>query len=238
MSEALFKYRVRFSPKAKNIRLKITLRHGLEVIVPKGYDIAKVPALLEKKKSWIKAALERSESNRKFFEPEPRWQIPMTIALPAIGRVWHVKCQPSDFSSVAVREIIPGQLLMYGNTDNERACMAALQRWLLRQAKDSLIAILEATSKRTRLRYNRVFIKRQRTRWASCSRNRSIALNAKMLFLPPDVIQYAIIHELCHIKEMNHSKRFWSLVQQHCPGYRKLDRTLRDSWKAIPKWAN
>jgi hypothetical protein len=238
MSEALLQYKIRISPKAKNPRLRVTLRHGLEVVVPKGYDNAKVPAILDRKRHWIRAALERTELNRKFIDPEPEWQLPTRITLSAIGRTWHVESRASQFDRVAVREIAPRHLLVFGNIGDEKACIAALQRWLHRQANESLVSILERISEKTGLRFSRVFIKRQRTRWASCSRNRAISLNVKLLFLEPDLVEYSMTHELCHIKEMNHSKKFWSLVQHHSPDYKQRDHRLRDAWKSLPRWVH
>lgn len=236
MDKALFQYSVRISPKAKNPRLRVTLRHGLEVIVPNGYDDSKVPAILQRKKYWINAALERVERNRKFFAQESEWRLPTTISLPAIGKTWHVEGRASKYGAVAVREIAPGLLLVFGRIGDEQACVAALRRWLHRRARESLIPILEKISQRVGLRFSRVFIKRQRTRWASCSRNHAISLNAKLLFLDLALVEYCMIHELCHVQEMNHSKRFWSLVRHFSPDFRHQDRLLRDAWKSLPRW--
>ena len=87
------------------------------------------------------------------------------------------------------------------------------------------------------LRYRGVYIKRQKTRWASCSKHGAISLNAKLLFLPLEIVDYAMIHELCHVAVMNHSKEFWDLVMRHCPDFRSRDNRLREMWKVIPRWA-
>ncbi|MEW6490430.1 MAG: YgjP-like metallopeptidase domain-containing protein [Thermodesulfobacteriota bacterium] len=114
---------------------------------------------------------------------------------------------------------------------------AGLGRWLLRQAHEHLVPRLRAISERHGLPYRRAFVKRQRTRWASCSRHRTISVNAKLLFLPARLVDYALTHELCHVAEMYHSRRFWGRVAQLCPEYRELDGELREMWKAIPRWA-
>jgi hypothetical protein len=64
-----------------------------------------------------------------------------------------------------------------------------------------------------------------------------LSLNAKLLFLSPELIDYVMLHELCHVVEMNHTKRFWAVLEQHCSQYRRLDARLRDAWKAVPRWA-
>ena len=119
MGEALFQYSIRVSPKAKNPRLRVSLRDGLEVVLPKGYDHAKVPALLSRKKHWINAELERVELNRIFFEPEPDWRLPTSIALPAVGQEWHLESRSSNYDKVVVREVSPGRLLIFGGIGNE-----------------------------------------------------------------------------------------------------------------------
>lgn len=238
MSEALFQYRVRVSPKTRSVRLRVSLQQGLEVIVPRGYDHAKVPALLEHKKHWVRAALERAEAQRKFFEPEPAWRLPQQIKLAATGAVWHVTARATGAPWVAVREMAPAELLVFGAIEDHDACRAALSRWLMRQTHEHLVPRLQAISLKTGLRYRSVLIKRQRTRWASCSRHGTISLNSKLLFLPPAVVDYVITHELCHLAEMNHSTRFWQLVQRNYPEYREADAQLRDMWKAIPRWAS
>ncbi|HEY2917656.1 MAG TPA: SprT family zinc-dependent metalloprotease [Candidatus Binatia bacterium] len=236
MTEALFQYQLRISPRARNIRLRVTMQRGLEVFVPRGYDATKVPGLLERKKNWIRAALEQAKSRRKFFEPKPAWRLPMEIKLAALGGIWNIRQRETDVPWVAVREIGASTLLVFGKVNHERVCQAALNRWLMRQTRKHLVPRLEELSKRTGLRYKRVLVKKQKTRWASCSRHKTISLNAKLLFLPSELVDYAIVHELCHLSEMNHSQDFWRLVRHHCTDFQKRDAQLRDMWKRLPRW--
>ena len=238
MSEALLRYHLRVSPRARNIRLRVTAQRGLDVIVPKGYDADKVPTVLQRKKAWIDAALQRAERHRKFFEPAPVWRVPHHIRLPAIGKFWRITTKKTDSPSVSVREVTPHHLVMFGRINHERAARAALVRWLMRTTREYLVPRLQTISLKTGLRYRRAFVRRQKTRWASCSRQKSVSLNAKLLFLPAELVDYVITHELCHVAEMNHSKRFWRLVQCHCHGYPSLDERLREMWKAVPRWAS
>ena len=75
--------------------------------------------------------------------------------------------------------------------------------------------------------YNRIFIRNQKTRWGSCSGNRNLSFNYKLIFLSERQRDYVIVHELCHLKEFNHSKRFWDLVKQHFPDYPSLRAEIR-----------
>jgi predicted metal-dependent hydrolase len=237
MGNMLFKYRVRVSTRARWTRLRVSPQDGLEVIVPKGFDTAEVPALLERENYWIRAALGRAESSRKFSEPKSDWQVPIQIELPAAGVVWQVNAKDTDMPWVAIREVDAGCLLIVGSINDEKVCRAALARWLIRQAKRHLLARLEAISIKTSLPFERALVKRQKTRWASCSTRKAISLNAKLLFLAPELVDYVLIHELCHIAFMNHSKQFWELVEFHCPYFRELDSQVRNMWKRMPGWA-
>ncbi|MBI5624326.1 MAG: M48 family metallopeptidase [Elusimicrobia bacterium] len=77
------------------------------------------------------------------------------------------------------------------------------------------------------LRYHKLRIKDQSTRWASCSKKGNLNFNWRLLWAPPEVLDYVIVHELCHLVEMNHSKRYWAQVAVWCPDYKKHRKWLR-----------
>ena len=79
-------------------------------------------------------------------------------------------------------------------------------------------------------------IRCQRTRWGSCSRHGTISLNACLLFQAPQVLRYLMVHELSHLRHMNHSARFWDEVARHEPDWRALDRELLQGWRLVPAW--
>lgn len=74
---------------------------------------------------------------------------------------------------------------------------------------------------------NRVAIKNQTTRWGSCSEQGNLNFNYKVIYLRPQLADYLIVHELCHLGELNHSKRFWALVKKTIPDYVELNKELR-----------
>ncbi|MBI2098362.1 MAG: M48 family metallopeptidase [Candidatus Wildermuthbacteria bacterium] len=74
--------------------------------------------------------------------------------------------------------------------------------------------------------YNKISIKNQKTRWGSCSQKGNLNFNYKILFLPETAAEYIIVHELCHLKEFNHSSRFWKLVATAFPNYREIRKEL------------
>lgn len=238
MTKALFEYRLRENPRSRHVRLRVGIEGGLEVIVPKGYDTRWVPQLLEQRKGWIQAALERAAANRKLIEPEPPWEVPHEITLPGIGQTWRIAAEESGSSRVTVRELGSGELRVRGAIHDQAACRIALARWLAEKARGHLVPQLQELSGSLGFRYRATYIRRQRTRWGSCSNRKAITLNAKLLFLPPPLVRHVMVHELCHLTEMNHSARFWSLVARHDPDFRGLDKLLREAWKMVPRWAS
>ena len=83
-------------------------------------------------------------------------------------------------------------------------------------------------NKKYDLAFNKINIKNQKTRWGSCSKNKNLNLNYKIIFLPKKHQDYIIVHEMCHLKEFNHSHKFWSLISRSLPDYLEIKKELRN----------
>lgn len=103
MKAVLPNFGVRHSPRAKNLRLKVTREAGLLVVVPKGYDEKKIPALLKQKRIWIADALRRVGETRRFLEPQPVVHLPDTVQLVALGETWPVMYREGE-SHTGIRD--------------------------------------------------------------------------------------------------------------------------------------
>lgn len=237
MPDAPILYRLRVSPRARNVSLRVTIDRGLEVVVPEHFDPVLVPRLLDRMYDWIRRALARAEVNRRQREAEPPWRLPREISLPAIGERWEVIAKESTRASVSIHDAGRERLSIIGALHDERACRAALGRWLVRRARHDLVPQLDALSKELGLCYRRAQVRLQRSRWGSCSSKKAVSLNAKLLLLPPAAVRSVMIHELCHLAEMNHSARFWSLVARHDPDFHSHRKSLREAWRSMPPWA-
>jgi predicted metal-dependent hydrolase len=126
-----------------------------------------------------------------------------------------------------------GGILSMGGAANLRP---GLRAWLMRAARDRLEPRVAALAARAGVPYSRVSIRRQRSRWGSCSVRGTISLNVCLLFQRAEVVDYLIVHELMHVGHMNHSARFWQAVERHCPRWRELDRELVQGWRNVPRW--
>lgn len=229
-------YNVRHSSKARNVRLKVTTEYGLTVVVPLGYDEEKIPAILSRKKAWIADAMARAVQTRRFLEPRSSRYLPEQLSLRAVGETWTVVYRRDGKSPGVSLHASNGTITMVGGTVTRDAAIRKLNEWLRRRVRDSLFPIALSLAHRYHLPLRHLMVKSQRTRWASCSAQKNLALNTKLLFLPPDLVRYVLFHELCHLREMSHSRQFWLLVQAACPDYRALDARLREAWKTLPSW--
>ena len=100
---------------------------------------------------------------------------------------------------------------------------------LARQAAAEIPLIVEKASKTMGISYGRISIRSQRTRWGSCSAKGNLNFNCLLMLCPMEVREYVVIHELCHRTELNHSPRFWALVETYCPDYLRQRKWLKDN---------
>lgn len=105
-----------------------------------------------------------------------------------------------------------------------------IEHHLRRLAVRELPARVRALADEHRLAVKRVTVRNQSTRWGSCSTSGAISLNWRLVQLPDYVRDYIILHELMHLRELNHSRRFWTLVAEVCPRYREAERWLKCEW--------
>jgi len=95
------------------------------------------------------------------------------------------------------------------------------------RARLFIVKTTEYYAKEYGFKYKKITIKNQQQRWGSCSENSILNFNYKLYFLPLHLAEYIIVHELCHLQELNHSQRFWDLVGTIIPDYKKCERELR-----------
>jgi predicted metal-dependent hydrolase len=221
---------VRESPRARRLTVRVYPGGRVEVTVPAGTHPDAVAAFVARHRAWI---------DRKVavfaHRPDPaREPLPARITLQATGDDWQVTYLPGSRSRVQPRG--GGELEVRGDPARQADTRQALRGWLVEQARAALEPWVARVAAETGLGYGRVQLRRQRTRWGSCSRNGTLSLNVSLLFQPPAVVRYLLVHELCHTRHLNHSPRFWRLVAEHEPGYEQLDRALTGGWQHVPGW--
>lgn len=204
------------------------------VVVPRGYDRALIPALLRRNSAWLERTAVLIEARRRAYNLEDACP-PGRLALTAIGESWEVEYREAETERATLIEQ-DRRLLVFGRLEDTAALRKGMLRWLAAKARAHLAPWLKELARRHRITLTAVSVKSQRTRWASCSSSGVISLNLKLLFLPPELVQYTLLHELCHTRELNHSEKFWRLLRSFDRDYLEHDSQLKDAWRYVPPW--
>ena len=222
-------YSLLTSSRAKYIRIKITPPDEIKVVVPCQANAQLAHDFVQQRKHWINKTLLKIDSLS-----VPTIVIPQQLLLNLTGECWHINYRPTSYKGAILNTQSQNHLSVEGNIQSTEVVFDVLEKWLKTKAKLVFPEKLAELSKEFNLPYHRVTIRGQKTRWGSCSSKQNISLNYKLLFLPEPVVRYVFIHELCHTREMNHSKRFWKLVEQCDPNYQQHQQTLKATANFLP----
>ena len=222
--------RIRVSARARRLSIRVYPDARVECVVPPRARPREIEAFIAAHREWIESRRAIALRNR----PEPQPFPPAAIELRMSAELWRLQVL-GDAGALRVREVGQGILRATGGASTPRL-RAGLRTWLLRAARTRLEPRVAAIAHAMGVHYSQVSIRRQRSRWGSCSARGTISLNCCLLFQRPEVVDYLIVHELTHVKHMNHSARFWQAVERHCPDWRALDRELVQGWRHVPSW--
>ncbi|NLE90044.1 MAG: M48 family metallopeptidase [Dehalococcoidales bacterium] len=206
-------YTLKSSFKAKLIWLDIRSKTGLTVTIPRYYNITKLPDYLRSNSAWILRNITKYCSQTS----EP----PVTGIRPANTVSYLGKClkvmQKRNGRGLNVVKLHQNSLIVSLNTSGTDFSSHDLETWMRAQAVKIIKEKVKRFSKQVGVAYNRVVIRDQKSRWGSCSCLKNLNFNWRLIMAPEPVLDYVVIHELCHLKEMSHSKKFWDLVARYCP---------------------
>ena len=222
-------YTIRVSHRAKQVILKVSGRNGLEVVVPSGFNTKLVPKILKANLAWITNQLEKAERSPTLTRPEH-------IDLSAIDQRWEVEYQPGPDGRFSLLEASSDVLQVQGDADDAHGIAIALNHWLHAKANTHLVPWLKEVSQEIDISFKKTTVRGQATRWASCSKAGNISLNRSLLFLPERLVRHVFLHELCHIKQLNHSPAFWDLLQELEPDSKALEAEVRKADQYLPQW--
>src|SRR5215216_3898619 len=208
---AVAEYRIRRSPRARRVRVTVDADGSVTVTLPPRAPERAAADAVEELAPWI--ARRRRVLARAAAEVErPAGTVPYlgeTLTLvPQAGR--ERVHRRADVLLVPDGDPVP-----------------ALERFYRRAARAEIGARLDAATSRAGARYARLTIRGQRTRWASCSSDGAMSFNWRLLLAPEAIVDYVVEHEVCHLEVMDHSPRFWALLEARVPGWRAHAAWLR-----------
>lgn len=196
------------------MRMQIKNSGELEVILPRGLQIMDAEKFLFRKSDWIKKHLRQNRQSRN--------------KLSLLGRAIKVTQNYDLFIKKHKIKFSNNHLFITSPSGSKVSIEEAFENWLRKIAKKSLVARVHKIANSLGFKVGMITIRGQKTRWGSCSTSGNLSFNYNLLRFRKEVIDYVIIHELCHIKEMNHSAKFWKLVEKFCPDYKFLRKELKN----------
>jgi predicted metal-dependent hydrolase len=207
--------------RARRYILRVRPDGTLRVTVPVGGSRREAEQFVRKHHRWI-----RRERDRVQIERAPReWRDGSEILLRGETVRLTVDAGAEDLVlSYAGRQL---------SISHEADIRATVEGDLKELAKVELVPRLLDLAVQHDLQPGAISVRNQRSRWGSCARNGNIALNFRLVQMPPPVRDYVLLHELMHIKQQNHSRRFWKLVEAVCPAFRDAERWLRTVGKTL-----
>jgi len=216
--------------RAKRVILNVGV-NGLEVVVPRRFSKRRLPGILEANRDWIEKELQRVKES-------PPLVAPQRINPNARDERWQVNYQPQPISDgrFSVKENASNRLLVEGEVDDFGGVSSVLTRCLHLKAHAHLVPWLREFSREVDIPFEKPAVRGQSTRWDSCSKSGNISINRSLLFLPQHLVRHVFLHELCHIRKLNHSPEFWTLLNQLEPDCTDLEVEVRKANGYVPRW--
>jgi len=209
---------IRVSTRARRLSVRVYPDARVELVVPPRARPRDVQDFMAAHREWIDAKRAQALCNR----PTPQVFPPPAVEFPLTGEHWRLHIA-GGAGAIRIAERgtgDAGRVLRVSGMGGPTAVRKALRAWLLRAARPRLEPLVAALSARCGI----------------CSARGTISLNVCLLFQPPAVVDYLIVHELTHVKHMNHSVRFWAAVERNCADWRALDAELVQGWRHVPRW--
>jgi predicted metal-dependent hydrolase len=205
--------RIDIWPNKRTKRLRLVSGiNGVRAMVPLNYNAEELESFVASKRNWIfKTSQYYSKLKERCGGLEPH-----TIYF--LGSKYRFHVVKDRQPSTVISDII--KLITFHVTDMRRH-KQHMHEWYKQQTARIVADRLPVLASRFDVEYNKVSIKSQKSRWASCSKKGNLHFNLMLAAAPPDVIDYVIIHELVHLIEFDHSSQFWQLVKEADPDYKK-----------------
>jgi predicted metal-dependent hydrolase len=204
-------YTVRRSARARRVRVNVHAHTGVEVVLPQRAPERAAAAAVSELRPWIERRLAEARAVRQLLAARAG-------TVPYLGASLQLVAQPGR-----TRVHRRGERLLVPAGD----ALPALERFYRRAARAEIAPRLDRATELAGSAYSGLDIRAQRTRWASCSAAGRMSFNWRLLLAPERVLEYVVWHEVCHLEILDHSPRFWALVERNCPDYREDREWLR-----------
>jgi predicted metal-dependent hydrolase len=208
-----FDYTIRRSDRARRVRVAVDTERGVEVVLPRRARAREAERAVVELRPWIERRLREVEATRAAVAARGD-------TVPYLGA--DLRLVPEAGRTRVHRR---GDALLVPDRDGDAT--PALERWYRRRARAEIAPRLDRAVAALGTSYTALTIRNQKTRWGSCSTSGAMSFNWRLLLAPEPVLDYVVWHEACHLRVMDHSPRFWALLERHVPDYAGPRRWLR-----------
>ncbi|MFZ3231219.1 MAG: SprT family zinc-dependent metalloprotease [Pseudobdellovibrio sp.] len=218
----------------RSLIIKLHPNKPNQVLANKSISLKVINEFLTSKKDWLEKNLVKIE-NYKSSIPIPEFKEGQLF--PLFGEMKYFKFALTKLKKIQF-SCEDGFLVCYVPSSNIewqydiKKLQVGLIKYYKNEAKKFLIQRCQFLSDMTALHPSCIKLQTARSRWGSCNSKKAVHLNWKLVVFPLALIDYVIIHELCHLKHLNHSEQFWNLVSDQCPNYREIQKNLKDQTRS------
>jgi predicted metal-dependent hydrolase len=218
---------VRESTRSRTLRVTVGPDHPLEIVVPVGTGDRAIDRFLREKRDWIARNVAAAEAIA---------ARPGRLGLERPG-VAFLHGRPVPLTRVRNRRpfarLTRGRVVVGGTPAQAEAAVERLYR---RLAREAVTQSAERESRRLELTYKTIGIGDQRTLWGSCSPRGRLSFSWRLMLAPREVLDYVVVHELCHLRHAHHRRSFWRMVEEAFPGYSDQERWLREHGRELQRY--
>ena len=204
--------------KRKTMSIKVVSSGEVVVRAPYHYSEKKIIELLNTKEDWVKTHQARLEKNRVKL---PKGSLDGYV-FPLFGEEWTIKL--FDGNKLVENHT---EKIVYIPKESMEKGTKRLVKWLKERLKEQLLVFLSIRTQQMGTTYGKLEIGSARTKWGTCSRINDLRFTFRLAFMPPPVIDYLVVHEMAHIFERNHGKKFWAIVEKYRPDYENCLKYLK-----------
>ncbi|PID44998.1 MAG: hypothetical protein CSB48_00125 [Proteobacteria bacterium] len=205
---------------------------GVEVRAPLGACSRTIHQFVVDKSGWVERQLaDQAEKRQHLFSMNDGGAIRFMGTEYEIRYLTAIKATV-QLSHGSINIHIPGaRMASCTQSELNQIAKAQFEAWLRKQARHYMVPVTENYARQLGLsdRLNQVRFRKTRSKWGHCSSRGTIQFNWQIMLAPVSVIDYLVVHEVCHLRYMNHSPQYWQLVGSVCPGYREHDRWLKEN---------
>lgn len=219
LKDEIINYSVIYKNK-KNISVKINGNKEICVYAPIGISYDYIEELLKSKENWIIKNIKKVDTNN----------LNDGTYIIYRGRNFLKIVEESIIEEIVKKDDL---IIIRSKSTDILYVNDLISRWYLKNANNVILNRVNTLSSKYNMLPSKVLIRNQKSRWGSCNSRREIRLNWRLVLMPDDVMDYIIIHELCHLKHLNHSNSFWSLVHKLDPDFQVSKEWLKENGLSI-----